>query len=143
MNLGQGIFACKLLEMEKQYGRLQSHLRVCQQGNREKIRSEIRELEAQCAETDMLLQQFAEGSRSPCIAELSEAQLSFQQKAEAALEHAIGGAGNAETAAELTTLYAEYALDFATQSVNHAMLAALHAIDLQMDNDEKRRMNDE
>ena len=37
------------------------------------------------------------------------------------------------------TLYAEFAVDFAAAAANLAMLAALHAIDLQMDAEEQRR----
>ena len=34
MTLNQDIFAVKLYEMEKQYGRLQSRLRICGRENR-------------------------------------------------------------------------------------------------------------
>ena len=47
--------------------------------------------------------------------------------------------GDEESAAEGMTLYAEFAVDFAAAAANRAMLAALHAIDLQMDAEEQRR----
>ena len=45
----------------------------------------------------------------------------------------IGGDGTTvEKEAEAKTLYAEYSIDFAVQAMNHALLAALTAIDAQM-----------
>ena len=41
MTLNQDIFAVKLYEMEKQYGRLQSRLRICGRENREKLQAEL------------------------------------------------------------------------------------------------------
>jgi len=40
--------------------------------------------------------------------------------------------------ADAMTLYAEYAIDFAVLSMQHALLAALTAIDLQMAADEEQ-----
>ena len=42
-----------------------------------------------------------------------------------------------EDEAEAATLYAEYALDFATQAMKYALLASLTAIDLQMGTEEQ------
>ena len=43
-----------------------------------------------------------------------------------------------ENEIEATALYGEYAIDFATQSVRYALIAALKAIDLQMSADEHK-----
>ena len=42
-----------------------------------------------------------------------------------------------EDEAEAAALYAEYALDFATQAMKYALLASLTAIDLQMGAEEQ------
>ena len=38
MKLNEGMFAIKLYELEQQYGRMQSRLRLCQQEDHPKIR---------------------------------------------------------------------------------------------------------
>ena len=42
-----------------------------------------------------------------------------------------------EDQAEAASLYGEYAIDFAAQAMRHALLAALSAIDLQMNCEER------
>lgn len=41
MNINESIFACKLYEMEEQYGKLQCRIRACEYGGRDKIRTEL------------------------------------------------------------------------------------------------------
>ena len=43
--------------------------------------------------------------------------------------------------AEEKILYAEYALDFAMQAANHALLISLEAMDAQMEQQEKEEGN--
>ena len=43
-----------------------------------------------------------------------------------------------EDRAEAAALYAEYAMDFATQSAQYAMLAAMAAMELQLNAEEKK-----
>ena len=50
-----GIFAGKLHEIEGQYGRILSRLRVAQYESRDEIRLTIRQLEAECRGTESLL----------------------------------------------------------------------------------------
>ena len=41
MNIDDSVFAIKLYEMEEQYGKLQCRIRICEQGGRDKIHSEL------------------------------------------------------------------------------------------------------
>ena len=41
MNPNREIFSAKLEEMERQYGRMQSRIRICGQEDQEKIRKEL------------------------------------------------------------------------------------------------------
>ena len=129
-----GIFAGKLHEIEGQYGRILSRLRVAQYESRD----EIRQLEAECRGTESLLEQSIADCRSPAVSALSAAQLDYDQKVRHILHDELPEylheEGNDRIAdqAEAASLYGEYAIDFAAQAMRHALLAALSAIDLQM-----------
>ena len=133
-----GIFAGKLHEIEGQYGRILSRLRVAQYESRDEIRRTIRQLEAECRGTESLLEQSIADCRSPAVSALSAAQLDYDQKVRHILHDELPEylheEGNDRIAdqAEAASLYGEYAIDFAAQAMRHAMLAALSAIDLQM-----------
>ena len=74
MTLNQDIFAVKLYEMEKQYGRLQSRLRICGRENRKKLQAELEHAKEEYEENSLLLKQSIQGSRSPAVAELAQVQ---------------------------------------------------------------------
>ena len=66
-----GIFAGKLHEIEGQYGRILSRLRVAQYESHDEIRRTIRQLEAECRGTESLLKQSIADCRSPAVSALS------------------------------------------------------------------------
>ena len=82
-------------------------------------------------------------SRSPAVAKLADAQLSYAKETEGLLRDQIAKDlhsemnrdGEDETEASL--LYAEYAIDFATQTMRHALVASLAALYKQIELDEK------
>ena len=81
-------------------------------------------------------------SRSPAVAALSQAQLTYELEVQRILRDELPAYLHGENTcrdadrAEAASLYGEYAIDFAAQAVRHALLAALSAIDLQMSCDE-------
>ena len=75
-----GIFAGKLHEIEGQYGRILSRLRVAQYESHDEIRRTIRQLEAECRGTELLLEQSIADCRSPAVSALAAAQLDYDQK---------------------------------------------------------------
>ena len=127
-----GIFAGKLHEIEGQYGRILSRLRVAQYESHDEIRRTIRQLEAECRGTESLLEQSIADCRSPAVSALAAAQLDYNQKVRHILHDELPGYLHEEDQAEAASLYGEYAIDFAAQAMRHALLAALSAIDLQM-----------
>ena len=141
MTLNQDIFAVKLYEMEKQYGRLQSRLRICGRENREKLQAE---LEHAYEENSLLLKQSIQGSRSPAVAELAQVQWEYMHKVEDLLKEKAEpffhceATSKEEDQAEAASLYAEYAMDFATQAMQYALIVALTAMDLQRNAEEKK-----
>ena len=142
MKLNEGMFAIKLYELEQQYGRMQTRLRICQQEDHSRIRQELQRAEDDYRENELLLQKNVESSRSPAVAALSDAQLSYFQKAKELLETELpeylsSEAGTpAESCMEAAALYTEYAIDFAVQSMRYALVAALKAMDMQMSAEE-------
>ena len=148
MKINEGMFAVKLYELERQYGRMQSRLRLCQQDNHQKIRQELQRVMEEYQEDELLLLNNVENSRSPAVAALAGAQLDYSRRAEEILEQELpeylqdeDGSAPEEGAkhqAEAAALYAEYAIDFAVQSMRYALMTALKAMDMQMDSEEAK-----
>lgn len=148
MKINEGMFAVKLYELERQYGRMQSRLRLCQQDDHQKIRQELQRVMEEYQEDELLLLNNVENSRSPAVAALAGAQLDYSRRAEEILEQELpeylrdeDGSAPEEGAkhqAEAAALYAEYAIDFAVQSIRYALMTALKAMDMQMDSEEAK-----
>lgn len=142
MSVQQGIFSVKLHEMDKHYGKLQAHLAACQQAEHRLIQEECRKLEEECRENEYILNRSIRGCRCGAVRKLSDIQLEYARKADDLLAHTMEDdmgdiSDRAERQAEVKTLYAEYSIDFAMQAADRAMLAALQAIDAQMDYEEQ------
>ena len=139
----QGIFSVKLYEMEQQYGKLQSRIQLCQSKDHERISEEIRQMEDEEAETSLLLQKRIKGSGYPAAARLAQAMLTYENSVKEILREAENGNYSREHRKtgdpEPAILYAEYAAVFATQSMNHALLAALRAVEKQLSYEEEER----
>ena len=136
--LNRELFAIKLYEMEQQYGKLLSRLRICGQADRDGLCNALRKAKEEYEETSLFLKRTAEGSRSPAVAGLAEVQWEYTRKAESLLKEQVERHFFTESCfpdqdkAEAASLYAEYALDFATLSMQYAMITALTAMDLQV-----------
>ena len=143
MNAKHGIFAGKLCELETQYTQIADRLRCCQQADHGEIRRELQNLWQEYRENALLLQKNITRSRSPAVASLSAAQLEYDLKIQDILQNELPGyvhgegANVTEDQTEAASLYGEYAMDFAVQAMRHALLAALSAIDLQMNCEER------
>ena len=137
MEVGQGIFAVKLCELEQEYGRLQSRIHLFQEKDPERVSQELERLVDEYQERKLLLEERIRSCRSPAVAALAQAQLEFGQRAERILQEDLpaavkeSGRSAAESQAEAVALYAEYAVDFATQAMRYALTTALAAMVLQ------------
>ena len=89
-------------------------------------------------ESDLLLQERVKASRLEAVAELAKAQVEYRNKVESLLKKQLRGDTEEEDRAETAALYAEYAIDFATQSMQYALIAALSAMERQMKLEEKK-----
>lgn len=141
----EGIFAIKLDELERQYGQTLDRLRLYQGGDRQKIREEMKQLFREYQENEHLLQKAVNTGRSPAVAALSEAQLSYDRRVRKILREELPGylhEGDGNLSAdevEAISLYGEYAIDFAAQAMRYAQLVVLSAIDAQIGLDEQRQ----
>ena len=95
MELRDGMFAVKLCELEHQYGLLRSRLELCQGADHEKIRHLLADVLDDYRENALLLEQSAEGCRSPAVAELAGVQRDYSKRMEELLRDRLpaGGAG--------------------------------------------------
>ena len=149
MGLKQGIFTVKLCELEQEYGRLQSRIHLYQGKNAERIQEELERLQDEYQERRLLLEERIRAGRSPSAAALDRAQLEFGARMEQILREELPdemrgrNQSGAEDQAEAMSLYAEYAIDFATQSMRYALAAALSAIALQQKADHKTAAEEE
>ena len=148
MGLKQGIFAVKLCELEREYGRLQSRIHLLQAKEPTQVQEELERLLDEYRERKYLLDERVQASRSPVVAALAQAQLEFAAHAEQILTDDLPNEmrgrnqSDAEDRAEAMSLYAEYAIDFATQATRYALVAALSAIILQQKAENKPATED-
>lgn len=132
------VFTSKLLEVEEEYALLRRRLRQCQGQCREEICRERQLLEAQLMENRRSLEQRVTSCRSPAVAALAKVQLDHQRQLDALLQGELPQDLRCEAdtpqedRAEAAALFAEYAMDFAAQSTDYALLAALKAVELQL-----------
>lgn len=149
MGLKQGIFAVKLCELEREYGRLQSRIHLLQAKEPTQVQEELEGLLDEYRERKYLLDERVQASRSPAVAALAQAQLEFAAHAEQILTDDLPNEmrgrnqSDAEDRAEAMSLYAEYAIDFATQAMRYALIASLSAIVLQQKAEHKTTLEEQ
>lgn len=149
MGLKQGIFAVKLCELEREYGRLQSRIHLLQAKEPTQVQEELERLLDEYRERKYLLDERVQASRSPVVAALAQAQLEFAAHAEQILTDDLPNEmrgrnqSDAEDRAEAMSLYAEYAIDFATQAMRYALIASLSAIVLQQKAEHKTTLEEQ
>ena len=137
MKTQNGIFAYKLCELEEEYGHLQSRIYLFQSKDEAQVQKELDQLRDEGREHQLLLDERIRASRSPAVAALAQAQLEFGRRVEQVLHEELPdemrgrNQTSAEDQSEAMSLFAEYAIDFATQSMRYALIAALSAIALQ------------
>ena len=89
MKINQEIFAIKLYEMDQEYAKLQSRIRLCGQEGHSKIRQELQRIKDEYVEQNLIVRQRAEGSRSPAVAELAQIQLEYYWKMNCTQKEAV------------------------------------------------------
>lgn len=135
MNIDKSVFAYKLYEMEEQYGKLQCRIRICEQGDRRRIHSELEKAEDEYKENTLLLEKKARVCRSPAVTRLTQAQIDYRRKIGDTMKKQVMKDLHSEESTpeqderEADMLYAEFAMDFATLAMQQALISALAALD--------------
>lgn len=145
MNFNQELFDIKLSEMEKQYERIQKRIHICEQKNQKEIRKELQKALDEYHKQSLMLKKNISSGRSPAVKELSRILLECGKKMETLLkdgemEKYLHCEKNSpfEDKAEATALYAEYAIDYAIQTMQYALIVSLLAMDLQINTESQK-----
>ena len=124
MDIDKSVFAYKLYEMEEQYGKLQCRIRICEQGDRQKIHSELEKAEDEYKENTLLLEKKARACRSPAVTRLTQAQIDYRRKIGDTMKKQVIKDLHSEESTpeqderEADMLYAEFAMDFALTALD-------------------------
>ena len=138
------ILSVKLCELEEQLARLSSRIHLSETAARQQLQQEIQALCRECAETELTLQTKLQRSKAEIVSILADSYAEVEQsvqKAKAALQEQALCRDDSEDTAEVKILLAEYALDFALQAANRAVLLSMEAIDAQLAGQEGDKMS--
>lgn len=131
------LLTSKLDELEKQYLLMRTRIFRAHSKSKVQIQMEIDRLKDEIAENNMLLQDAIAHCRSEALSRLANVHLSYCSQMETLAEDLYKYMGETtQEKAEASALYAEYAMDFATQADRFALLAALEAINMQQEETE-------
>lgn len=131
------ILSIKMYELDKKISRLQSRIQMSESADHDRIRAEKAELQRECAESETELRH----SRNSSVAVLAESYGEIEKSiktAVARMENADGKESEESFPADEKIMFAEYALDFAMQAVNHALLVSMEALDAYMSQQEEQ-----
>lgn len=134
------ILSVKLCELEDQFSRLSSRIHLSETASHERLQREIKELAEEYTETELTLRKKLQLSHAEIVSILADAYKEIEQlvkKAEDSLQKQEDGS-SPDAAVEEKILLAEYALDFAVQTANRALLLSMEAIDAQLLQQEER-----
>lgn len=128
------ILSIKLCELEDQIARMISRIRLSETADLLQLRRGIEALTQECAENELTLQKKLQLSRAEVVCVISRIYAQIEQaicQGNDALQARATGSNDADALAEEKILLAEYALDFAMQAANCALLLSMEAIDAQ------------
>ena len=140
------ILSVKMYELDKKLELAHSRIQVAESMDEEQLHQQIEDLRQECQESRITLQNRLHHSKTECVMKLADV---YDQ-----VEAAVGKVLAAENinlkdpeqptisesllpGAEEKILTAEYALDFAMQAANRAILVALEAIEAQRQEEKK------
>ena len=135
------ILAVKLCELEDQLIRLSSRIHISEAAGHDQLQQEIKALSKECAETELTLQKKLQLSRAEVVATLARAYEEIDQiiqRTKSKMEEQAISRNDVDSGTEEKILLAEYALDFAVQAANRALLLSMEAIDSQLNGQERR-----
>lgn len=133
------ILSIKLCQLEERVDRLHSCIRLSETADRPRLRREMERLEQECLISEAALREQLQHSRSALVSVLGQGYGQMEQIIQASRDQLQALArDNPDPAAavEEKLLLAEYALDFAHQAADRALLFSMEAIDAQLQQQE-------
>lgn len=134
------ILSIKLCELEDQLARLLSRIQLSETADPAALKRDLEALRHEYAENALALQAKLDLSRAEIVSTIAHTYADVQRalaQGRDALQAPLSAGG--APAAEARILLAEYALDFAVQAANHALLLSMEAIDAQATSPEEGR----
>lgn len=131
-------FYPKLCELDEDTHIMQACLRTCQTLDSNELQAATQKLHETSDEWAAHLEDNIRRSRSPALSALAETQKNYYQAVKRITEQKRPAYFYGEVStpvqeqSEARMLYAEYAIDFARQSIYHALFSALSAISLEL-----------
>ncbi len=129
------ILSVKLCELDEKISRMHSRIHLSESTGRGQLEQEIAALKRECAETELTLRNRLRFSKSGAVSALSQAYDEIRQiiiRTSDDLQKRGADRPDESAPAEEKILLAEYALDFAMQASDRALLLSMEAIDAQM-----------
>ena len=114
------ILSVKMYELDKKLEQTHSRIQLAESMDTERLHQQIQNLRQECQESRITLENRLRHSKTDCVMKLA----GVYDQVEAAVGKVLPGT-------EEKILTAEYALDFAMQAVNRALLVSLQAIEAQ------------
>ena len=124
------ILSVKMYELDKKLEQTHSRIQLAESMDTERLHQQIQNLRQECQESRITLENRLRHSKTDCVMKLA----GVYDQVEAAninLKNKEPIFGNVLSGTEEKILTAEYALDFAMQAVNRALLVSLEAIEAQ------------
>ena len=138
------ILSVKLYELEKKIEQICGRIQISESASHDRIKAEADALRKECAENELILRNRLMFSKAAAVTKLSEAYSKVEQmikKTKEEIGNPLSEDCNGSVPVEEKILLAEYALDFAMQISNHALLISMEAIDAQLTQQENDRLN--
>ena len=134
------ILSVKLCQLDDKISRLHSRIHMSETAGHAELRREIAAMKQEYAESETVLRVKLRHSKSEMVSILDQGYRQMEQivrNTEKRLRTMADDSLNTEAIAEEKILLAEYALDFAHQAADKALLLSMDAIDAQLQ--EERR----
>ncbi len=129
------ILSVKLLELDEKIEKLHSRIYMSETLDRNRLQKEIAAMNTECAESGIILQKKLRRSKSKMVSVLSQSYMQIEQiiqDTQKQIQNIAEQEGDSERLAEEKILLAEYALDFAHQAADRALLLSMEAINTQL-----------
>ena len=129
------ILSVKLCQLDDRMGRLHSRIHISETASHSQLKREIDALEQEYTQSEAILGENLQRSKSKLVSILAQSYKQIEQAIQNAkdqMQAAAADVPDTEAVTEEKLLLAEYALDFAHQAADRALLLSMEAIDAQL-----------